>query len=217
MSPSRAARGGRNANSRTTEPGTYAGTYAWHELFSGERASAENLELDRLPRVAAADEQESLALDSLAGITTRELDWAALAKGLSPALDPLAALVPADQHAVFFPSLEAMTRFVDEADSLGSPLLAFGSGRTNDERSLERYQEQLGLPLTALSRRFGPAVVRSVALTGSDPFLPSGTDMAILFDCPQPALLAAWIRARHATAAREQGAAETQGELAGVA
>ncbi len=54
---------------------------------------------------------------------------------------------------------------------------------------MERYQRQLGLPLSTLARLLGPTLVKSVALTGSDPSFPLGTDVAVLLETPQPATL----------------------------
>jgi hypothetical protein len=186
------------------------------ELLGGARAIAENLELDRALRATGAGEDESIALEEIAGIQTRELDWKSLAKDLAPELDPLARLVPADQHGLFFPSFAAMTHVLDEADALGSPLIAFTSGRASDQQSRERYQTQLCLPLSTLSRLLGPAVIASVAVTGSDPFLPSGTDMAVLFECKQRDVLQGILAARHAAARAEPGAVAVEGEIGGA-
>lgn len=182
------------------------------DLFTGERAIAENLELDRVLRPAEGDEAASVAIADIPGIRTRELDWKALAKDLKPELDPLARFVPADQHALFFPSFAEMTRVFDEADSEGSPLLAFASGRASDEQSKQRYQEQLCMPLSALARAFGPAIVAGVALTGSDPFLPSGTDVALLFECKQPLVFEKYLMARHLEA-KAKGAEAVEGTI----
>jgi hypothetical protein len=58
-----------------------------------------------------------VALTSLAGITVREMDWKALPQDRKPSLDPLAARIPFDQHALFFSSFQAMSRWIDEADA----------------------------------------------------------------------------------------------------
>src|SRR6202035_5319556 len=69
------------------------------DLFSGGRAISENLQLDRvLQRIGK--KEETVALDTLEGIKVAEIDWKPLIKGLEHALDPLAKLVPADQHVV---------------------------------------------------------------------------------------------------------------------
>lgn len=183
------------------------------ELFSGARALAENLDLERTLR-ASAGEPLDVPIDALEGVTTRALDWKALVEGLEPELDPLAKLVPADQHAVFFPSFAALTQVVDELDRSGTPLLEFFAADVEDARTKERYQEQLCLPLSGLARILGPSVVSSVALTGGDPFVRAGTDVVVLFDCEQPAVLEAYLAARHAEA-EKRGAWKSEGDLGG--
>ncbi|MFN0008360.1 MAG: hypothetical protein ACKVXR_10660 [Planctomycetota bacterium] len=185
------------------------------ELFTGNRALAENLDLDRILR-GLADEESTVAVDSIEGVTTRAMDWKALVANLHPDLDPLANLVPADQHGVFFPSFEAMTRVFDEVDEAGTPVLQFASSRAEDQRSKDRYQEQLCLPLSAAARLLGPAVVASVAITGSDPYLPSGTDLAILFDCKAPQVLQQHLVMRHAEA-QSKGAQAVEGSAGKIA
>jgi hypothetical protein len=184
------------------------------DLFTGARAVAENLDLDRNLRVATAAEA-TVDIESLAGVTTRAYDWKHLVEGKKPELDPLAKLVPMDQHAVFFPTFDAMTRVFDAVDAQGTPLLEFFSARVEDFRTKERYQEQMLLPLTTLGRTLGPAVVSSVAVTGSDPFLVGGTDIVLLFDCKQPMLLETLLAARRADA-EKLGAKHVEGDVGGV-
>ena len=68
---------------------------------------------------------------------------------------------------------------------------------------MERYQRQLGLPLSTLARLLGPTLVKSVALTGSDPSFPLGTDVAVLLETPQPATLSNVLLGRIALAAAD--------------
>lgn len=181
------------------------------DLFTGARAVAENLDFDRSLRVPATEEA-TVPIDSIEGVTTRAYDWKPLLEGKDPTLDPLAHLVPADQHAVFFPTFDALVRVLDEIDAQGTPLLAFFDARVEDSRLKDRYQAQLLLPLSTLARTLGPAVISSVVVTGSDPFLPGGTDIALLFECKQPAILEGLLAARRAEA-EKGGAAHVEGAL----
>jgi hypothetical protein len=185
------------------------------DLFSGERALAENLDLDRTLRIPVEGDP-TIDVATIEGVTTRAMDWKALIAGMKPDLDPLAAWIPADQHAVFFPSFQAMVRVFDEIDRAGTPLVEFASSRAEDQKTKERYQEQLCLPLSSVSRLVGPAVVESVAITGSDPFLPSGTDLALIFRCKDAALLEKLVQARHLEA-RAKGAKPVEGSAGKLA
>jgi hypothetical protein len=160
-----------------------------------------------------------VALADLTGITVREYDWSAKTKGLTPALDPLAAVVPADQHALFFSSFAAMTAVLDALDGAGTPVLQVFEPQSSDARTKERYQRQLCLEMSELSRRFGPQLVASVAFTGGDAYLRSGSDVAVLFEAKQPEVLLAFLAAKlqAATADAAGGAKALAGTVGALA
>ncbi len=184
------------------------------DLFTGERALAENLDLDRGLRIAKG-EAATIDIEKITGITTHALDWKALVADMQPELDQLAKFIPADQAAVFFPSFAALVDVIDELDRTGSPLLAFASTSAQDQRTKERYQEQLCLPLSSISRLLGPTLISSIALTAGDPFLPSGSDLALLFESPKPAALESYMAVRYGEA-MTRGAKSCSGEIIGV-
>ena len=186
-------------------------------LFTGGRALSENLQLDRAMAVRNGTNEGSVALTNLTGITVRQMDWKTLLHDPKPELDSLAPFIPADQHALFFPSFQALADMTDETDANGTPVLQMFEPRSEDASSRDRYQNQLCLGLTDLSRLLGPQVVASAAFTGSDPFLRVGTDVAILFEARNLPLLQASIVARQ-TAARttHPGAKAVSGDIEGV-
>ena len=201
-------------NARRQQQSELENTY---DLFSGGRALSENLQLDRvLPTTKTAE--ETVAITNLAGITVKEMNWKALIQNAKPGLDPLAAFIPADQHAIFFPSFQAMVQMVDEADANGTPVLQLLEPRSEDANARTRYQKQLALGLSEVSRLLGPSVVASVAFTGSDPFLRVGTDVAVLFEARNPDLLKTFLAVQHKAAqTANPGAKAVQGDIAGVA
>jgi len=71
---------------------------------------------------------------------------------------------PFDQHALFFSSFDAMSRWIDEADQDGTPVLQMFEPRAEDANSRGRYQKQLCLELNALSRLIGPQAHRQCRL-----------------------------------------------------
>jgi hypothetical protein len=168
-------------------------------VFSGGRAISENLQLDRLLPTTSSGES-TIELASLPGITVAEMDFRPLVKEIHPELDPLAALIPSDQHGLFFPSFNAMLSTIDEADRDGTPVIQLIEGRAEDVRTRQRYERQLCLPLDALSRLLGDKVIASVAFTGSDPYLPTGSDVAVLFEARNAAVLKSFIAAQQAAA-----------------
>jgi hypothetical protein len=185
-------------------------------VFSGGRAVAENLQLDRLLRINSQAEP-TVDLASIEGITIQPLDWVPLVKQIHPQTDPLAVAIPADQHAIFCPSLESLLRLMDEADDLGTPVLRLTHARAENARTRERYERQLCLTLDPLSRIVGNATVSSVAVTSSDPYLPTGTDLAILFEVPSPAVLRDHFSSQHAAARQKNAQCKTvEGTIGGV-
>ena len=90
---------------------------------------------------------------------------------------------------VFFPSFQAALAVADETNQHDTPVLRLAQPRSENARVVQRYEQQLGLSMSTVARLLGPQLVKSVALTGSDPFFPTGTDVAVLFETPQPAAL----------------------------
>ncbi|MCH7918551.1 MAG: hypothetical protein IIC50_11260 [Planctomycetes bacterium] len=176
-------------------------------LFSGGRALSENLQLDRRLRVTT-DLEATVSLDSLEGITVAEIDWQPIVEGLMPKRDPLAALIPADQHAIFFPSFTSMTELLDEVRAQGTPILRLLDPRSEDALTQQRYEKQLCLPLDQWARLMGPALIESIAMTGSDPYLRTGSDVALLFESTRPGILRTSILAQYGRA--HESAPESQ-------
>ncbi|MBN2022438.1 MAG: hypothetical protein JW809_06550 [Pirellulales bacterium] len=191
-------------------------TYA---LFTGGRAVSENLQLDRLlPGPRPGQKDELVSLDSIRGITVAELDWKTLTRDMTPALDPLASKIPADQHVVFFPSFQAAVDLADEVDRQGTFVLRVAGPGNEDAQTRARYERQLGISLDGLSRLLGPKMIQSVAATGSDSYYRTGTDVAVLFETKDPDMLLALLLAKVAAAsAQEPDIQAASGKVAGLA
>ena len=188
-----------------------------YALFTGGRAVSENLQLDRLLR-PTKDQEATVDIDTLQGISVPEIDWQPLVKDLQPKLDPLAALIPADQHVIFFPTFSAAVLVSDQAERQGTPILQLAEPRSEDARTAARYQQQLCLSLTGLGRLLGPQVAASIAVTGSDPYLRTGSDVAVLFEAPNPAMLETLLLAQiNLAAGKEPQAKPEQGKIADLA
>jgi hypothetical protein len=187
------------------------------DLFSGGRAIRENLQLDRELRLTGKTD-EMVEVASIEGITVAQIDWKPLLGDAAPKLDPLARAVPADQHAVFFPSFSAAVALADETSRQATPFSRLIVTRSEDERVRDRYERQLCLPLSTVARLVGPQLVGSVVLTGSDPYFFTGTDVAVLLETRQPAVLKTLLLGRAAAAAgQEHGAKPVSGETEGLA
>ena len=185
-------------------------------LVSGGRALSENLQLDRvLPRAEAG--VETIQTDSIEGIRVQEIDWKPLLPDETPAADPLASSIPDDQHALFLPSFAGLVRLIDQAVVYGTPLLRTSNPRAEDAQTLDRYQQQLGLPLNQAARLLGPHTIKSIAITGGDPYFRTGTDVAVLFEAKEPRALRQLIAAQVATEAQQiRGSERVEGSIGDV-
>jgi hypothetical protein len=157
-------------------------------LFTGGRAVAENLQLDAVLRIEQ-DKRRTVNVDTIRGVNVAEIDWEPLIDGLNPEKDVLAPRIPFDQHAFFLPSFNSLIQLTDEVRTNGIPVVGMRNSSPRNTMVLERYQKQLQLPLDDLARALGGYIAKSVAITGSDPYFPTGTDIATLFETESPAML----------------------------
>lgn len=184
------------------------------DLFTGQRAISENLALDRIADGATFEGRATVAVDGLTGITIAEIDWKAKLPAQPPTLDALAAFVPADQHAVFFPSFGALATFVDRFRDLDTTMLQAFLPTSGDRDVLGRYQRQLGVSLDGAARLVGGSLIQSVAITGGDPYFATGADVTMIFETKQPELLRdAFVASMRASLANVPGAKPREGKF----
>ena len=206
-----------NTANRFIRPARKVGLENTLDLFSGGRAISENLQLDRELRLSADEQNRTIPLSDIKGITIEEMPWKELIGDAKPKLDPLAKVLPHDQHALFFPTFQSMIEVMDEATAQGTPLLRLSEGRSESARSREKYREQLCLPDSELSRILGPKLIASVAMTGSDPFLRTGTSLTVLFEAKQTeALVAALALRRLESSQKNKDAKGVSGTIDGT-
>ena len=199
-------------NNSLNEERTYA-------LVTGGRAISENLQLHD-PLFVRADQEPTIAIDSLEGITVREFDWEKLTQGLTPSKDVLASAVPYDQHGVFFRDFRGVVELVDQLKSQGSDFVVLANAGAQDAETRKFYERQLCLSLDSATRLLGAQMIKSLALTGGDLYLRTGTDIALLIE-PTSAgektllpLLATQIAAR---ASKNPEAKQVSGRLGDIA
>ena len=109
------------------------------DLFSGGRAISENLQLNRELRLSTDEQNRTIPVSSVTGITIDEIPWKDWMKDQKPKLDSIASILPHDQHAIIFPSYSSMLEVMDEATARGTPLLRLSEDRAESARSKEKY------------------------------------------------------------------------------
>ena len=183
------------------------------DLFSGGRAISENLQLDRELRLSSDEQNRTIPVSSIPGITIEEIPWKKLMKAEKPQLDPIASILPHDQHAFILSSYASMLEVMDEA-TRGTPLLRLSEERAESARSKEKYSQQLCLPVDELSQILGPKLISTVAITGSDPFIRTGTSLAVIFEAKKKqALIAALTMRRMEAQKKYKGANPVSGKI----
>lgn len=185
-------------------------------LFSGGRAVSENLQLDRA--LFPSDESDqTVSLESLRGIETQAFDWKPLLGATVPEFDPLAARVPADQYAAFFPSYAALQSVLDEAHATLGTMVRGMEDRAEFADVRGRYQQQVCLPSTVLTQFVAPYLISDLVITGSDPWFRTGTDVAIILNSKNAeALLTAITAEQESCLGRVKGAARRDGRIGEV-
>lgn len=156
-----------------------------YDLFTGGVAISENLQLDRDMPVTDGAPEATVAIDGIRGITVAEMNWQERLGDAKPALDPLASAIPADQHAVFLPSVQAALGLVQMAEQHSTPVLQSMELQASEFGIRERYERQVGLRIADLAEIAGAFGVQSIALTGSDPHVQAGTDIAVILQTQQ--------------------------------
>ena len=145
--------------------------------------------------------------------------WPAMLAQLQqkPGLEPLARATPADFYFVRVQDFSTFLDLSSLAESWGAPALDLLDGKVQDRGLRARYQTELALEDSELSRTFGPSVIEELALVGSDPYLVEGSDLTLIFRVKSGLLFdAALLKALSNFSALHTGIATQQSEYEGV-
>lgn len=189
-----------------------------YNLMTGGTAVSENLRLNEA--IERGDYRNAeIDISAVRGITVQEFNWDTLNEGLKLSPDPLANFIPSDQHVFFFPSFGSLMRTLDHVKSQGLQLLQLMQFQSESRDLLDKYQLQLGLQLNDMARLLGPQLVNSIAITGGDPDLETGTDLAFIFETESTTALSQLFEAQISLASGRAGIPGLQkqtGEINGV-
>ena len=156
-----------------------------YEITTGADALAETLQLHRLLQTDGKSVEprsvRTIAVSEVRGVTVPEQPYDRLLADKKPSIEPLARLVPQDNYYVYFKSIRKFLEFGDLFDQWGTSAIRVYEMKSRDYQLRERYEKQLCLKSTALGKLLGPAVVKGVAVTGSDPFMREGSAVTIIF------------------------------------
>jgi hypothetical protein len=177
-----------------------------YEVTTGADALTESLQIHRFlqaePRPAG---KRTIPLADVPGVTTPPQPWDRLLKGKRPATEPLARLIPHDNYYVHFKDIRKFLEFGALLDQWGTNILRVYELRSRDYQLRQRYERQLCLKSSALGKALGPALVKSLAITGSDPYLREGSDVTVLFQVTDRGLFLAAVEGFLREARKEHG------------
>ncbi|MCI0380404.1 MAG: hypothetical protein L0215_22695, partial [Gemmataceae bacterium] len=152
------------------------------DLTTGTTSITESLAHQRYLKGAVRDAgPRTIGIGSVRGVTIAEHPWKQMMGDKRPASEPLAKLVPHDNYYIHFKSFRKFLEFGDLLDQWGTIAARAYEANSREYQLKERYERQLCLQSTWFGRNLGPYVVRSLAITGSDPYVREGSDVTILF------------------------------------
>jgi hypothetical protein len=153
-----------------------------YETTTGATAVAESLQLQRMLNTNFRDNSKrTIPIGKIEGIDIAEHPWDKMMGDQKIALEPMTKLVPDDNYYLHFKNVRKFIEFSELLDQWGTNLIRAYEVHSRDYRLKERYQQQLCLRSTELGKKFGPLVLRGLAVTGSDAYLREGSDVAIIF------------------------------------
>ncbi|MFT7624779.1 MAG: hypothetical protein ACI9WU_003969 [Myxococcota bacterium] len=161
-------------------------------LYTGMTSVEEALQTDRALRIRAeAADQRTIDPATIPGVPLAAHPWDEMMEklGKKPVMEDIAKRVPADMLYLHFTDLRTAAHLGDEVEEWVTPLARLLEWRPGNAFLAERYQRQLILERTELSKNFGHFAAGSVAFLAGDPFLREGAPVAILFAVRNEALL----------------------------
>ena len=173
-------------------------------LYTGMTSVEEALQADRGLMVRAEDAKaRTIPVANVQAVPVATHPWEAMIKelGQSPQIEPLAAMVPDDVLYLHFHDLRSAVKLASDAEEWLAPMARLLEWRAGKEQLGRRYEEQLMLERSGLSRTLGHLAAKGVAVVVGDPFLRDGSDVAILFHIKNETLLLTSL-ARYELAAR---------------
>jgi len=161
-----------------------------YEVTTGAAAITESLALERMRNRRPSDKEEprTIAIGTVPGIDIAEHPWKKMMGDKKPAPEPLANLVPHDNYYLHFKTITKFLEAGDLLDQWGTTLTRAFEVNSHDYHLKQKLEQQICLKSTGLARIFGPAVIKSLAITGNDPYLREGSDFSMIFELSNKSL-----------------------------
>ena len=173
-----------------TTPTSDENDFSLYHIFSGGLAIQQSLQREVLSRGARVGDL-NIHISELSPPSVRSLDYEERLKqrqkeGHSPQPHPLARLIPADQYFLQFQSMKTADELMELSEEWGESVLRMFQVSARDHHLSQRYEQQLCIQRTVLSKLFADQVIEELTVTGSDFFIAEGTDLTLVFDLKRP-------------------------------
>jgi hypothetical protein len=164
------------------------------DFYTGRGEIARTLQSDRAMGLTTTSFRPSVSLTTIRGVEAPKRDYAALigadrSLAATPVPGPLAKLLPRDLVAIEFSSIKDLVQLPKFFDERFDDIARALEGQPGSYRLVERYREQLIVEPSKLSEQLGHVAVGAVALLVGDPYLREGTDVSLVLEVRQRALV----------------------------
>ena len=151
-----------------------------YAMTTGALAIQESLQLEEMTGRREIPSERTVPISTLEGASVKSHPFEQMLQGRTPEIFPVAGLIPHDNYYYHFTSISKEIAAMDLFKQWGSSLLRAMSVTARDSDLPGRYMDQLCIDLSTLTRLFGDLVIGEIAMTGGDPFMKEGTDLAVI-------------------------------------
>lgn len=177
-----------------------------YETTTGSAAITESLQMHRMSNGNFRDTGErTIELATIPGIDIAEHPWKKMMGDKKPAPEPLARVVPADNYYIHFKRIDKFLELGELMDLWGTSLTRAYEVNSRDYDLKPRLEKQLCLRGGWMGKTVGPAVVKSVAVTGHDLYVREGSDVTVIFHVSNKTLFFSGVDQFIAEARKEHG------------
>ena len=162
-------------------------------LISGGLAIRESLQTETI-RSAGGVEESTIPVSTLKRPIIKSHPFQEMLKGRSFKINDIANLVPEENYYVHFANLKKGLEFFDYLEEVGGSFYNRYEPLAVDFAVKQKILDQLAVRVTFLGRKLSGFVIDEMALTGSDPFIRSGSDVTLIFKLGSPGLFKSTIK-----------------------
>jgi len=151
-----------------------------YSMTTGALAIQESLQLEEMTGRRHIPLERNIPISTLKGPSVKSHPFKDMLQGRSFQIFPVAAFVPYDNYYCHFTSISEEIAASDLIKQWGASLLRTMTVTARDSDLPSRYTDQLCIDISTLTRLLGDFVIGEIAITGGDPFLREGSDLAII-------------------------------------